>query len=100
MKTPITYYGGKQKLASIIVGLIPTHKLYCEPFLGGGAIFFSKPQSAVEVINDTNKELINFYRVVQDDFVALETMINITCTVETYTGKQALCITILTCFRK
>ena len=52
--------------------------MYCEPFLGGGAIFFSKQQSAVEVINDTNKELINFYRVVQDDYIGLEKFIRIT----------------------
>lgn len=72
MKTPITYYGGKQKLVSTILPMIPKHKLYCEPFLGGGAVFFSKEKSQIEVINDTNRELINFYRVVQMDFVSLE----------------------------
>ena len=45
MKTPLSYYGGKQQLAGIIVGLIPPHRLYCEPFLGGGAIFFTKEPS-------------------------------------------------------
>lgn len=78
MKTPITYYGGKQKLVSTILPLIPDHKLYGEPFFGGGAIFFEKPKSAVEVINDTNKEIINFYRTVQNDFVSLEKEIKIT----------------------
>jgi len=77
MKTPITYYGGKQKLTNEILPRIPTHKLYAEPFLGGGAVFFAKPPSEVEVINDTNKELINFYRVVQNDFVSLEKEIRI-----------------------
>ncbi len=78
MKTPITYYGGKQKLATEIIRLFPKHNLYCEPFFGGGAVFFQKPKSPVEVINDTNKELINFYKMVQNDFVALETEIRIT----------------------
>jgi len=78
MKTPISYYGGKQKLAGRIIELIPEHKLYCEPFFGGGAVFFQKPKSFVEVINDTNKEMINFYRVVQTDFVSLEKEIQIT----------------------
>lgn len=78
MKTPITYYGGKQKLATTILKLLPKHNLYCEPFLGGGAIFYSKEPSGVEVINDTNKELINFYRVVKEDFVSLEREIRIT----------------------
>ncbi len=59
-KTPITYYGGKQKLLTTILTKIPDHNLYCEPFLGGAAIFFGKPPSNVEVINDTNKELSGF----------------------------------------
>lgn len=78
MKTPITYYGGKQKLASTILPLMPQHILYAEPFLGGGAIFFTKPKSEVEVINDTNKELVNFYRIVQNDYVSLEKEVKIT----------------------
>jgi DNA adenine methylase len=77
-KTPLTYYGGKQKLVSTILPLMPEHNLYCEPFIGGGAIFWSKPKSNVEVINDTNKELINFYKVIQNDFVSLEREVRIT----------------------
>lgn len=78
MKTPITYYGGKQKLAATILKLIPQYNLYCEPFIGGAAIFFAKKPSKVEVINDVNKELINFYKIVQNDFVGLEKEIRIT----------------------
>ncbi|MDR2419461.1 MAG: hypothetical protein LBD79_10495 [Treponema sp.] len=33
MKTPISYYGGKQQLAKTILSLIPEHRLYCEPML-------------------------------------------------------------------
>ncbi len=66
LKTPISYYGGKQKLATKILSLIPEqHTLYAEPFLGGAAVFFSKQASKIEVLNDTNRELINFYKVVQ-----------------------------------
>jgi DNA adenine methylase len=78
MKTPISYYGGKQKMVTKIVPIIPEHQLYCEPFCGGAAIFFAKPKSDVEVINDTNSELINFYRIVQNDFVSLEKEVRIT----------------------
>lgn len=77
MKTPITYYGGKQQLSKKIISLIPDHTQYIEPFCGGGAIFFAKPPSQVEVLNDTNRELINFFRVVQNDFVSLQKEINI-----------------------
>lgn len=77
LKTPISYYGGKQKLATKIISSIPEHTLYCEPFIGGGAVFFAKQPSEVEVLNDTNRELINFYKVVQNDFVSLEKEIRI-----------------------
>jgi DNA adenine methylase len=72
VKTPLSYYGGKQTLAKTILGLIPPHRLYCEPFLGGAAIFFAKEPSKVEIINDTNGELVNFYEVLKRDFSALE----------------------------
>jgi DNA adenine methylase len=78
MRTPITYYGGKQKMAGHILPLIPQHNLYCEPFCGGAAIFFAKPKSKIEVLNDTNRELINFYWVVQQEFYALEKLVRTT----------------------
>jgi DNA adenine methylase len=71
MKTPLTYYGGKQKLAERIISMIPEHKIYCEPFFGGGAVFFAKAPADVEVINDTNGELINFYKVLKLDYKKL-----------------------------
>lgn len=59
-----------------ILPLIPQHKVYVEPFFGGGAIFFSKPQSEVEVINDLNKEVVNFYTVTQTQFSKLKHEVN------------------------
>ena len=46
--------------------------MYCEPFIGGAAIFFRKVPSEVEIINDINSEIINFYEVLQRDFSALQ----------------------------
>lgn len=77
LKTPITYYGGKQNLISIILPLFPEHQTYIEPFVGGGAVFWAKRPSEVEVINDYNRELINFYEVCQNEFVELEKMVRI-----------------------
>jgi DNA adenine methylase len=72
MKTPITYYGGKQQLAARIIALIPSHSIYVEPFIGGGAVFWAKPPSKVECINDINGEVVNFYHVIKTDFSALQ----------------------------
>lgn len=77
MKPPISYYGGKQKLASTIIKLIPEHQTYTEAFIGGGAVFWNKEPSQLETINDTNGELINFYEQVKNNFATLETHIRI-----------------------
>lgn len=77
MKTPLSYYGGKQQLASKIVSLIPEHRIYCEPFIGGAAVFFAKPKSESEIINDINSEITNFYEVLQRDFPALQSEVSI-----------------------
>lgn len=78
MKTPITYYGGKQRLSDTIISMLPSHKLYCEPFFGGGAVFFRKPKSGIEVINDHNAMLINFYLAAQNSFPELQQRIRCT----------------------
>ena len=78
MKTPITYYGGKQTLLKYLLPLIPQHRLYCEPFFGGGAVFFAKPKSEVEVINDINGEIVNFFKVLKSKFPELQREIKAT----------------------
>jgi len=76
--TPITYYGGKQSMTSHILPIIPPHKIYTEPFFGGGAVFFEKQPSYLEVINDTNGRLITFYEVMRDNFAELNHLISTT----------------------
>lgn len=75
MKTPISYYGGKQRLVPEILPLIPQHTQYVEPFCGGAAVFWAKPPSAHEVINDLDGRVVNFYRVLQTRFAELQSMI-------------------------
>lgn len=73
MKTCITYYGGKLNMVKHILPLIPEHRVYVEPYFGGGAILFAKPKSEAEVINDLNNMVVNFYEVVKSkDFEKLK----------------------------
>lgn len=76
MKTPITYYGGKQRLLKYILPLVPKHTLYAEPFTGGGAVFFAKEPSEIEVLNDTNRQLITFYEVAKTNYAKLKKKID------------------------
>lgn len=59
--------GGKRQLLRQIYPLLPKHfSFYCEPFLGGGALFFAlKPSFAI--VNDINKDLIEMYGVIRND---------------------------------
>lgn len=63
----VKWVGGKRQLLSDLIPLLPQQfDLYCEPFLGGGALLFQlQPRRAV--VNDINSELINLYEVIRDD---------------------------------
>ncbi len=78
MKTPISYYGGKQSLLKHILPLIPEHRIYVEPFFGGGAVFFAKEPAKVEVINDHNAMVVNFFEQLKTNFDELKHMIDAT----------------------
>lgn len=63
MRTPISYYGGKQTMLKHILPLIPRHRIYTEAFCGGAAVLFAKQPAEAEVINDIDSEITNFYYV-------------------------------------
>ncbi|MDR1258839.1 MAG: DNA adenine methylase [Tannerellaceae bacterium] len=77
MKTPVTYYGGKQQMLRHILPLIPEHRIYDEPFFGGGAVFWAKKPAKVEFINDKNGEVINFYRTLKRNYAELKEEIDV-----------------------
>jgi len=88
MKTPITYWGGKQQLVPEILKMIPIHRQYNEPFFGGGAVFFAKKPSEIEFINDINGEMVNFYRILKKKFEELKEEVDCTLHSE-YQHQQA-----------
>ena len=66
LRSPIAWFGGKGILAPKIVSLFPSHDCYVEPFCGGASCLFAKSPSPVEVINDLDSDIVNFFRVLRD----------------------------------
>jgi len=74
----VTYFGGKKRLAKKIAEIIqsgPKFRTYVEPFAGGASVLFALPAAPVEVINDLNSDLVNFWRVMRDDGLELQRML-------------------------
>lgn len=64
MTPPLKWHGGKHYLASRIVALMPPHVHYVEPFAGGLSVLLAKePEGVSEVVNDLNRQLVNFWQV-------------------------------------
>lgn len=94
---PIKWHGGKYYLRKWIVGLMPPHLHYVEPFFGGGGILLARDpdrdwmameglnlsaalKGCSEVANDLHGELINFWRVLQnrEDFESFRQRVELT----------------------
>jgi len=45
---------------------IPPHRIYVEPFGGGGSVLLQKPRSYAEVYNDMDGEMVNLFKVARD----------------------------------
>ena len=62
----VKWAGGKRQLLPELIKRVPKFTTYCEPFVGGGALFFYlQPKRAI--INDFNRDLINTYITIQND---------------------------------
>ncbi|HEX7860821.1 MAG TPA: DNA adenine methylase [Verrucomicrobiae bacterium] len=61
----VRWPGGKSRMLKKLLPMIPPHECYAEAFGGGMALLLAKEKSAVEVVNDINKDLVSLYRNVQ-----------------------------------
>lgn len=62
------WIGGKRQLAKRLCAMIDAidHRVYAEPFVGMGGVFFRRRRAPrVEAINDADKDVANFFRILQ-----------------------------------
>lgn len=62
----LRYPGSKWRLAPTIAGHFGEHVHYVEPYFGSGAVFFTKPPSRHELLNDANGRVVSFWRTLRD----------------------------------
>lgn len=67
MNSILKYPGAKWRIAPWIISYMPPHESYLEPYFGSGAVFFNKPKSRIETINDMDGEVVNFFRVCRNN---------------------------------
>lgn len=65
-KSPIKWVGGKNRLVKTLLPLFPEHRCYVEAFGGAGWMLFGKQPSKVEILNDFDSWLMNFWSVVKN----------------------------------
>jgi len=66
MNSPIKWVGGKRNIKKTLVKMLHEHMQYVEVFGGAGWVLLEKEKSKLEIFNDINGDLINFYKVVKD----------------------------------
>ena len=74
----LRYHGGKFKMSSWIIDHFPEHVCYCEPFGGGASVLLRKPPAVLEVYNDINSLVVNFFCVLRERPAELIAAIDLT----------------------
>lgn len=70
-RPPFAYFGGKQKIAARIAGMLPEHAHYVEPYAGGLSVLLAKSPARMETVNDLDGDIVHFWRMLRDRPVEL-----------------------------
>ena len=72
------YPGGKTVYCDEIIDRMPDHRRYVEVFGGSAAVLLNKPHSYIEVYNDLDDDVVQFFRVLRERRDELESWLQAT----------------------
>jgi DNA adenine methylase len=78
VNAPFGYFGSKNKIALELCKDLPPHNCWVEAFCGSAALTLRKAQAPIEVINDIDSDIINFFEQLRNNFDALYRAIELT----------------------
>lgn len=78
VNAPFGYFGSKNKIALELCEDLPPHNCWVEAFCGSAALTLRKAQAPIEVINDIDSDIINFFEQLRNNFDALYRAVELT----------------------
>jgi len=77
-RPPLRFYGSGWTRAAWSVGYMPAHVVYCEPCFGSGAVLLHKSAAKLEIANDLDGRVTNFFEILRTRPAELVEAINLT----------------------
>ena len=65
------WYGGKYSHLDWLLPLLPRTHIFCEAFAGSASVLLNREPSPVEILNDIDGDITNFFQVLRDRPVEL-----------------------------
>ncbi len=78
INTPFGYFGSKNKIALQLCSDLPPHTCWVEAFCGSAALTLRKNPAQIEVINDIDSEIYNFFEQLRKNTEALIEAVKLT----------------------
>lgn len=76
--SPFGYHGSKLRIAAKLVANLPPHNAWVEAFCGSAAVTLAKRPAPIEIINDVNGEIINFFRQLRNNWRTMKRVLLLT----------------------